>query len=214
MMRVATAIIGALSLLWVVTAWGQERDHYGTEFVFPPPTGAFEPQELFIVSPDGATGTVTNPAIGLTQQFVIPPNGSVSIDTVGLRNLPAAATNNNSFRIVADSEVAVFWSNHRTFDHESYIMYPVDTAGTEYLLSSYFWSQDAAGGRFNVTAIYDGTVLSITPTENLRTTVSNSVYRIPGETFTISLNAGETYNLIQATDLVFDPDRFAPRPLF
>ncbi|MFK8015900.1 MAG: hypothetical protein AB8G17_10730 [Gammaproteobacteria bacterium] len=95
---------------------------------------------------------------------------------------------NNAVRAFADDEFVAYMINLRPFSSDAALALPVDVLNTDYIALT--WDATVAG-EFLVTAPFDGTEVTITP--------SNNIFgHAAGVPFVVSLDAGEGY-LAQST---------------
>jgi gliding motility-associated-like protein len=152
------------------------------------PGGAAEALDLFITSDVNTSGTVTLPQQGWSLDFDVVANQTT---TVNIPNGIAESFDNGVvddkgiFVETADT-VSVFAINMEQYTADGTKILPVQSLGTEYLVAAYF-GIGTPGAEFMVVATQDGTIVEITPTED---TMSG---QLAGDTFTIYLDAGETY---------------------
>lgn len=154
---------------------------------------------LFLTGPAQTTGTVQVPGLSFSTPFSVTP-GQVTRVT-----LPANAyvsTNdgieNRGIRVTAESEIAVYGLNLVAFTTDAFVGLPVDILATEYLALTYpGLGVDRSAPQFAVVATQDNTQVTITPTW---TTGS----RTAGTPYNVNLNAGQVYQLSNATSVGAD----------
>jgi RHS repeat-associated protein len=144
---------------------------------------------LFITSEANATGTVSVPGVGFSQNFSVPAGQitSVTLPTtifaVGSENIQ-----NVGVHVVADQEVTVYGINFEQFATDAYLGLPVTALGKEYINASYVNVGIINGTEFGVVAAYDNTTVTVTPSQ---TTGSRTV----GVPYSFVLHRGKTYEL-------------------
>lgn len=161
--------------------------------------------QVLISAKRDCNGTVTNPLTGWSHPFSVRAN---SITTV---EIPEAqgyhdqfnyeAISQKGIKVEASDTISVYCTNiaHVSFD-ASFVL-PTESLGDEYIIQSYDQSKTIYANAyvtnnetssFLIVATEDNTEIAITPTVN---TLGG---HLAGETFTITMNAGETY-LVRST---------------
>ena len=192
----------------------QKKDNLGKEFylAWGPNEGSNDNEnvfDLYITGPVATKGYVEVPAINFREDFTVTPG---QIYTVNLPNganfgptvevtQTEMVVKGMAVHVVADTEVAVYGMNHKTYSSDAFMGLPIDVLGTEYRTMNYqssqvqaFGSSNNIPGQFWAVAVFDSTNVTIT----LNARSSNGR---PAKTpFNILLNKGDTY-LIQG-----DPD--------
>lgn len=191
-------IIFSLIILGLSKLFGQSTT--GTDFWLSYMQNFDDPAstQLYITSDLGATGTVSIPGTGWTQNFNIGVNGSQYIEIPGAQNVCISQTNtiiNKAVRVQSNTPVAVYAANQRSASSDATIIFPTIALGDSYFVTAYspFSSEPS---QFIVVGIEDGTAIEITPKANLSGGGGNA--NIP---FTITLNAGEVYLVQSMGDL-------------
>lgn len=198
----------------VADSHAQKKDNLGKEFyvAFGPNEGSNNVENVFalyITGPVATQGYVEVPAINFRQNFTVIPGQIQTIDLPhGLNFGPTVEVTQNetvvkgmAVHVVADTEVAVYGMNHKTYSSDAFMALPIDVLGTEYRTMNYQSSRVSAGGQSNnipgqfwVVAIFDSTNVTF----KLNAPSSNATPS--GTPFNVLLNKGDTY-LIQG-----DPD--------
>jgi gliding motility-associated-like protein len=148
---------------------------------------------LFITSGTGATGTITMPGTGWSQNFTVAANGSVSITIPAAQNPCVETSNtvlNRAVRVVADNPIAVYSANQRQASTDASLVLPVVALGDEYMIMSYT-VLSTYPSQFIVVGIENNTSVQITPKAAVIGGVGANV------PFNITLNAGQVY-LVQS----------------
>ena len=164
--------------------------------------GGWVINQVLISAKRDCSGTVANPLTGWTTDFNVRAN---SITTVEIpEDQGYHATNvyetitQKGIKVQADDTISVYCTNiaHVSFD-ASFVL-PVESLGDEYIIQSYDQSYDGSLNAYVynnetsallIVATEDNTVIDITPS------VATLGGRPAHETFTITMNAGETYHL-------------------
>lgn len=120
--------------------------------------------------------TTVNVVPGSVSIVTLPLSASFgwSIDNIG----------NNSIRAFADQEFVVYMINRRIASTDAALALPIDTMNNEYLVLDY--NPRFVGAQFNVTAAFDNTTVTITPSTSM-------VGRAAGVPFSVIINRGEAY---------------------
>ena len=152
-------------------------------------------QTCLILSAEHAcTGTVTNSHYGWSVPFSIPAGGRIDVDIplnycyFGNQEYGTAYT---GCHIVATDTISAYSMNYRDASFDGSFLFPTPTLGNEYIIQTF--STDIHGSSLMVVATEDATVVEITPTAN--TGDGHSA----GQTYTISLSAGQVYQTTTAS---------------
>ena len=154
---------------------------------------------LFITSKFEASGTVNIPGTGWTQNFNITPNNSVTIELP--TNVTVTSGNTvleRGINVTSDNNISVYAANLRNKSADATVVYPIQSIGDSYFVSSSeVQSYNITGfpSQFAVVGVENGTNIEIIPTENIIGGVN------AGVPFTITLNQGQVYFVRSATDL-------------
>ena len=204
MIPASAAVAFTVALFWGVAAvaaplpdsrgtdfWGMFLSNYSTAV-----------KTLFLTGTTSTTGTVSIPGLGFSSPFTITPGMVTSVV------LPAAAEvrtsdviENKGIHVTAADEVTVYGLSRLAYTTDACLMLPTDVLGKEYIVLGYqndptLPSSDM-GTEFGVVATENGTTVTITPTV---TTGS----RVAGVPYSITLNQGNTYQLMNSTQALVD----------
>lgn len=147
---------------------------------------------VMITAKSNTSGRVEMPLTGWSQEFTVAAN------QVSLVRMPRTAENlgsetvaNRGIRVTSDAPVSVYIHQYHSFRAEATIVLPVEAIDLEYYIMTY--SGVLQGGQdypseFLLVATQDETEVSITLSGNSK---GNS----DGSTFSVTLNAGETYQV-------------------
>ncbi len=158
--------------------------------------------KLFITSDHATDGVVSVPGLSERKPFHLNPYEVVMIDIDSVvQLLVSEQVQKLGVHVEADNDVAVFGLSHRPASTDSYLAYPVKVLGTTYRAVGY--SPLLNGGESftaecAIVATEDHTI--VTMTLNADTKGGHK----KGETFSVSLNQGETY-LVQGSPLADHP---------
>ena len=167
------------------------------------------PQLKIVISCNKATtGTVKNFISGVTMPFSIGVGGGVDTVlvsttagyTTGSEN---ASSRNAGLIITAKDTVSVAAQNTKTASCDAALIYPIEALGVDYRVVSFPGDIYSGGGTnstyrstFAIVATENGTTIDITPT---CATVGG---KAANTTFTITLQKGETYQVIASSKLL------------
>ncbi len=134
------------------------------------------------------------PATGLSLDYVVVPNSLFEVD------LPAASwysesseiIENKGVRIVSDNPIEVRAMHYRAYFSESTLLLPIDRLDTDYYITAREDNNNTQPSSFVITSTTDNNEIEITPS-----TLTFGL-QPANQAFTITLNAGQTYQ-VQAT---------------
>lgn len=190
-------LIFALALMTLMSLNTKALDNAGPEFIlgFLPNYSGTSTMQLHLTSDVATSVTVEYPVNSptFTQTVAVTP-GSVTI--VNLPNTTQSAWNsqrnvvgaNNSLRAFSTDgrNFVCYMINIQPFTSDAALGLPVQTLNTDYIVASYT-PLFSDGSSFVITAAYDNTNITITPSVNL------FGGRTAGVPFNISLNRGQGY---------------------
>jgi len=146
-----------------------------------------------------ASGTVSVPLGGWSQNFSVPPNSTtiVTIPTSVAMCKLTDSIENKGVHVTSDNPVSVYQLNYVQYTSDANINIPTSALGTKYRVTTYqpsnaslIWTEVSIS-EILVVAAYDSTVIRIVPKCN---TLGGHGANIP---FTITLNQGEVYPIKQ-----------------
>lgn len=148
---------------------------------------------LFITGDTATTGTVEIPSLAFSAPFSVTPG------TVTTVVLPSAAemrssdlVENKGIHVTALAEVTVYGLSRIQFTTDAYLGLPTDILGTEYIVLGYQNSGFTFNGsELGIIGTADGTTVTIIPSVT-------TGGRPSGVPYTVTLNRGQTYQLINA----------------
>lgn len=182
-----------------VAASAPIKDSKGADFwvVFPSNQTFGQPQtlSLFITGDTNTTGTVEIPGLSFSATFSVTANVVTTVTIPEAAQLVGSdAVENKGIHVKTDNgidEVTVYGLNRVQFTTDAYLGLPTDILGAEYIVLGY---QNVVGGNgteFAVVGTVDGTTVTITPS------VTTGLHT-GGTPYNISLNQGQTYQLINS----------------
>lgn len=145
--------------------------------------------QLFITSDQNTSGTVEIPLQSWSTSFIVTANQTTTITIpVAAENIGSNVTNNNGVHVTSDENISLFAINFMDFTADASKILPKISTGTEYTIVSYA-GIDGYFSELAIVASEDDTEVEITPTTDILGGVS------AGTTYTVSLDAGETYQI-------------------
>ena len=152
--------------------------------------------ELFITSSRRARGYVEVEGIGFRREFVCEAGEVITIPVDSAAQLRSSEeVEKLAVHIVSDQDIAVYGLSHRWQTTDTYLAYPIDVLGTNYRAVGYKWLANDLLSQFAVIATEDDTRVTITPSSKTRGG------KPKGRPFTITLNRGETYQVIPSFEV-------------
>jgi hypothetical protein len=152
--------------------------------------------QLYISSPVGATGTVTDPALGTTNDFSVAAGEVTNMSiSPGSEMSDYDAVEAYGIHITASRPVSVYAINFDPYASVAFTGYPTTLLGTNYCLMARAASVSStfSGGfysQFAVVATQDGTTVTITPSP-----ASDLSGHSGTNAYTETMDAGETYQI-------------------
>lgn len=159
--------------------------------------------QVLISAKRDCTGTISNPNGTWQQTFSVQANSITSINIPDLQCYHDGGNyeqiDNKGIKIVATDTISVFSTNIARVSFDASFVLPTESLGDDYIIQTYDQSVNEAFANdcvihsqtsaFLIVATEDNTEIDITPTVN---TLRG---KPAGETFTITLNAGQTYQV-------------------
>ncbi len=156
----------------------------------------------------GAHGTVTIPGMGFSTPWNVAANSTTTVDIpVSSMAQYSDLVQNKGIHLVSDdNDVAVKFLNHRLFGSDSFTAIPTPSLGTDYRVMSYGNVGVENGTEFTIVATEDGTIVSITPQSTYNPSPDEpwASPRIAGQAYTVELQKGNVYQLIDSNDVGAD----------
>ncbi len=166
------------------------------------PEGYWITTQVLISAKRDCSGTVSNPLTGWSRDFTVSANDITTVDIPEVQGYHGEneyeTITQKAIKVVSSDTISVYCTNiaHVSFD-ASFVL-PVESLGDEYIIQSY--DQSTAGSlndyvtdnetsAFVIVATEDNTTIDITP--KCQTLSGHAA----GETYSITLNAGETYHV-------------------
>lgn len=164
--------------------------------------GGWVTTQVLISAKRNCSGTITNPQTNWSQDFIVSAN---NITTIEIPERQCYHDGNNyesvsdrGIKIVANDTISVYCTNIAYVSFDASFVLPTESLGDDYIIQSY--DQSTAGSYndyvntnetsgFVILATEDNTEIDITPTVN---TLGGHTAET---TFSITLNAGQTYQV-------------------
>lgn len=156
--------------------------------------------EVYVSSKEDAIINLKNIANGFNLDANVPANSSVTLQ-VPTSFMPQSENKFDfGFHLTSDVDVSVYTLNKRQFSADAAVILPTNVLGEEYLVMAHREPPgDGQAGHLEsemlIVATEDGTSIEVTPS------VSTFTGWPANNTRTISLNAGETYQIKSEQDL-------------
>lgn len=205
-----SALLFLLLCIGMPTVFAQNTSTQGKEFWLSfmqngfrnHPNGYWVTTQVLISAKRDCIGTVSNPLTGWSEQFNVRANNITTIDIPEVQGYHGEneyeIIAHKAIKVVATDTISVYCTNiaHVSFD-ASFVL-PVESIGDEYIIQTYDQSTSGGSGSyvdnnetsaFIIIATEDNTTVDITPT---CATLSG---RPANQTFSITLNEGETYQV-------------------
>jgi len=148
---------------------------------------------VYITSAQGATGTVSMPGSGWSQNFTVGANSSIWIQIPAAQSPNIETGNvilNKGIHIVSNNPIAVYAANQRNASSDATLVLPVTALGDQYMIMSYT-VLSGNPSEFIIVGIENNTSIQIIPKAAVIGGVGANV------PFNITLNAGQVY-LVQS----------------
>jgi YD repeat-containing protein len=187
----------------------ESLDNLGTDFwvTFPHDNNATTDRILYLTSTTDTSGTVTVPGLdNWTQSFAVTANQistialPAEVELVGVDD----ASTNQGVHVTSAEEIAVFGLSKSIETSDGFLALPTDALGTEYVVTSWRnFINHPQSSELAIVATEDNTVVAITPSEMLGNPGTGGL-RNMNETYTITMNKGQTYQLYADSDFTND----------
>lgn len=189
----------ALLFVCQISAFGQGLSTKGTDFwvgFMKNYVGALPETSVYISAEIATSGTVSIPLNGWTQDFTVGTNATTQIIIPADIAMATGSEviENKGIHIITEEAVSVYALNfHEETSADASVVFPTQLLGNEYIVADYdvfFWPSE-----FLIVATENDTEIEILPTA---VTSEGAPAGLP---FTISLDAGEVYQVQSTTDL-------------
>ncbi|MEO8589637.1 MAG: T9SS type B sorting domain-containing protein [Flavobacteriales bacterium] len=155
---------------------------------------------VHVLSTVATSGTVTIPLTGWSAPFNVAANSVAVVDVpTSTENSGSEAVLNKGVLVLSQDSVNVFISSYQNYTHDVSQVLPETSLGNAYRVDSYQGLPNFNNlhkSEMLIAATQDGTQVSITPSVN---TLGGHAAGVP---FVVDLNAGQTYQVQAATDVL------------
>ena len=164
--------------------------------------GGWVINQVLISAKRDCSGTVTNPLTGWSQEFTARANNITTVEIPedqGYHGTSVYETiTQKGIKVQSTDTISVYCTNIAYVSFDASFVLPVESLGDEYMIQSYdqsvspganSYASNNETSAFIIVATEDNTSIDITPT------VATLGGHQAGETFTITMNAGETYHV-------------------
>lgn len=149
--------------------------------------------KLFISSEVNTNCTISIPYLNWEQSYSVTAREITTVELPNPTELAVSTSEvieNKGIRISSDDEVTVYGINQKLYTTDAYLALPVDILNQSYIIVSYTGlGADMAQPQFCIVSPYDNVNVEITPSADTEGGQS------AGQTFSITLNKGETYQV-------------------
>lgn len=173
-------------------ARGRHPDTKGTDFWLTFTSNATNSStlSLFITGDTSTTGTVEIPGLSFSTPFAVTAGTVTTVAIpVGAQLTTSDVVETKGIHVTAQNDVTVYGLNRIPSTTDAFLGLPTDILGTEYIVLGYKNTNVVNATEFGIVATTDSTVVTVTPSV---TTGAHAA----GVPYTISLNQGQTYQLI------------------
>ena len=166
--------------------------------------GGWVINQVLISAKRDCSGTVTNPLTGWEETFSVRANNITTIEIPQQQGYHDGNTYETiaqkGIKVAATDTISVFCTNIAYVSFDASFVLPTESLGDEYVIQSYDQSRSGSNtyvsnnetSAFLIVATEDNTEIEITPTAP---TLGGHQ---SGQTFTVTMNAGETYQVRSA----------------
>lgn len=199
------SLIFGILLIFSISAWAQNSTQ-GKEFWFSFMENGYKVNswndwvetQVMVSAKRACSGTIRNPLTSWQTTFSVGAESTVMIDipeSAGYNETYTDMVANLGLQLTATDTVSVYVTNFATNSFDATFVLPVESLGTEYIVQcdgqsmSHQHVPDKETSAFLVVAVEDGTEIEVTPS------VETLGGHQGGQTFTIALNAGQTFSV-------------------
>ena len=159
--------------------------------------------EVHICSELPASGTISMPAIGWSQNFNVTSNATTSIIVPTTQAMAVGVgIQQMGISLISDVNITVYALNYKSASSDATIVLPKKDLGYKYYVSTYKPEGllSTVPSEFIIVATEDNTIINITPTANINSGASSGM-QFAGNLYSITLNKGELYQGQSTGDL-------------
>jgi len=167
------------------------NDSMGSEFwiAFPGNHNGAQRLSLFITSEVAASGTVSVPGVGFSEDFSTTPGAITEVTLPSSVEIFGNDTvSDQGVHVTSDQPVTVYGLTLRTATSDAYLALPLDVLGTDHVIASYQNAFSGSPSQLAVVGTDDDTTVTITP-------ATEAGGHPAGVPFDVVLNEGQTYAL-------------------
>ena len=147
---------------------------------------------LFITSPVATSGTVSGASFG-SIPFTVAANAITTVVLpVGVDAHTSDVINNKGIHVVSVQDVTIYGLNQFPATTDAFLAFPTNALGKDYRVMTYANSNVINASEFGIVGSQNGTTVTITPSVTTGT-------RTAGIPYTITLNQGDAYQLVNTT---------------
>jgi len=183
-------------ILWLPFNGNNAQTNEGTEFWFSfleHRNPQLNTKVVMITSRVNTSGIISAPLAGFNQPFIVRANDVTIIELPDYAETIGSETiSNNGFRVTSEDLVSVYIHQYHEFRAEATVVLPNSTIDDAYYAlsySGYFTEGQLYPSEFLIVANEDGTDVDITLSADTK------LGRRAGTTLSVSLNAGEVYQI-------------------
>ena len=166
------------------------------------PEGGWIINQVLISAKRDCSGTVTNPLTGWSQDFTVRANNITTVEIPEEQGYHDQYTyetiTQKGIKVEANDTISVYCTNIANVSFDASFVLPTESLGDEYIIQTYDqsispnsnpYAYNNETSAFLIVATEDNTEIDITPS------VATLGGHEAGQTFTITMNAGETYHV-------------------
>ena len=164
-------------------------------------SGGWVINQVLISAKRDCSGTVSNPLSGWSQSFSVSANNITTVEIPSEQGYHSGSQHERIFekgiKVTASDTISVYCTNIAYVSFDASFVLPVESLGDEYIIqcgdqskgasAPFSWNNETTA--FLIVATEDNTEIDITPTVN---TLGG---HLANQTFTITMHAGETFQL-------------------
>ncbi|MEN5178513.1 IPTL-CTERM sorting domain-containing protein [Comamonas testosteroni] len=189
--------LAAVALACTPIAWAQNLTSKGTDFYATFTQNyntTVQSLDLFISSTEAATGTIEFLETGTSQPFTTTPNQVLRVQAPPSSQLTTnMVIEKKGIHVSSDKEISLYGLNNQPFTTDAFLSLPTAALGNSYRVASYIPTPGYQSSTA-IVATQDGSTITITPTAAVLANPANTPINI-------TLNRGETYQILSANDL-------------
>jgi gliding motility-associated-like protein len=183
-----------LNCLSISVSWSQSNEGTNFWFGFMQHRDATQNDKVaMITSKYNTSGTISLPNQTWSQNFNVLANEVVLITLPDItENMGSEIINNVGVQVISTDPISLYIHQYHSFRSEATVVLPINSVGKEYFVMSYTglnFNAQVYPSEFLIVATEDETDITITLSDE------SKEGKIAGTTFTVQLDAGETYQV-------------------